>query len=242
MSTPETLTGIFFEPGRTFEALRERPRFLVAALIGIVTFMAFYVVYIERVGYDNLIDAEVSVARKTRPNVTEEQLQQGAEIQKKPLVKMIRMWSPIIVFLVIYAAGAAIYLLGANLMGGSMSYKKALAVWAYSSLPPLLIVMVLNLVLLFVSPPDDDASIAQGLGRGLVRANPAAFVDATAHPVLAAALGSFDLIAFFGLFLAALGLRKVGRMSSGNAWAVVIVLWGLGVLARVVIALAFGRA
>ncbi len=33
MSTAETLTGIFFEPSRTFEALRSRPRFLVAGLI-----------------------------------------------------------------------------------------------------------------------------------------------------------------------------------------------------------------
>jgi hypothetical protein len=242
MSTPATLTGIFFEPGRTFEALRERPRFLVAALIGVVAFMAFYIIYIERVGYDNLIDAETSVARKTRANVTEEQLQQSAEIQKKPFVKIIRTWAPLVVFVIIYAAGAAIYLLGANLMGGSMSYKKALAVWAYSSLPPLLILMVLNIVLLFVSPPDDDASIVQGLGRGLVRANPGAFVDVTAHPVLAAALGSLDLIAFFGLFLAALGLRKVGRLSSGGAWTVVLILWGVGVLVRIVTALAFGRA
>ena len=30
MSTAETLTGIFFEPSRTFVALRARPRFLVA--------------------------------------------------------------------------------------------------------------------------------------------------------------------------------------------------------------------
>src|ERR1051325_2734944 len=33
MSTAETLTGIFFEPSRTFEALRARPRFLVAGVI-----------------------------------------------------------------------------------------------------------------------------------------------------------------------------------------------------------------
>ena len=33
MSTPATLSGIFFEPGRTFEALRRRPRFLVVGLI-----------------------------------------------------------------------------------------------------------------------------------------------------------------------------------------------------------------
>jgi hypothetical protein len=33
MSTAETLSGVFFEPSRTFEALRSRPRFLVAGLI-----------------------------------------------------------------------------------------------------------------------------------------------------------------------------------------------------------------
>src|SRR5690349_17417852 len=33
MSTGETLTGIFFEPSRTFESLRARPRFLVAGII-----------------------------------------------------------------------------------------------------------------------------------------------------------------------------------------------------------------
>ena len=33
MSTPETLTGIFFEPSRVFEALRQRPRFLAAGII-----------------------------------------------------------------------------------------------------------------------------------------------------------------------------------------------------------------
>ena len=36
MSTGETLTGIFFEPSRTFEALRVRPRFLVAGLIVLI--------------------------------------------------------------------------------------------------------------------------------------------------------------------------------------------------------------
>ena len=36
MSTAETLSGIFFEPSRTFEALRARPRFLVASIIVLV--------------------------------------------------------------------------------------------------------------------------------------------------------------------------------------------------------------
>jgi hypothetical protein len=241
MSTPETLSGIFFEPGRTFEALRARPRFLVAGLIAVAAFMAFYVMYVQRVGYDKLIDSEITVARQSNPNMTDEQAAAGAQIQKGPIVKAIRTWSPSIVIAIFFAIGAAIYLLGANLMGGRMSYKQALAVWVYSSLPPTLVTVILNFVLLFVSPPEEAADIAQGAGRGLVRANPGALIDGSAHPVLATALGTLDLIALYGLFLAALGLRKVGLLKKGSAWTVVLTLWGIGVAARIIAALVFGR-
>lgn len=241
MSTPETLTGIFFEPGRTFEALRARPRFLVAALICIIAITGSYALYMTRVGYDNVIDAETSLARKKDPNANEEQLQQGVRIQKMPVVKAIRMTVIVFVMPFFIAALAGIYLLGVNLMGGEIGYKKALAVWAYANLPPILITTVLNIVLLFVSPPDGDADIVRG-ENGLVHANPGILVDATAHPVLSALLSSFDLITFYGLFLTALGLRKLGRLKSGSAWTIVIALWGLVLLVRLFMAVVFGRA
>lgn len=242
MSTPETLANIFFEPGRTFEALRARPRFLVAAALALVAFMAFYLTYVQRVGYDQMVDAEIETARKADPNVNEEQLAAGARIQKGAVVKQIRLWSPFLGFVIIFAAGAGLYLLGTNLMGGSMSYKQALAVWVYSSLPPLLLGTLLNFVLLFIKPPEDAAEIVQGTQRGLVHANLGALVDGTAHPLLATALGAVDLLVFYGLFLAALGLRKVGKLKSGPAWTVVLALWGVRVIATLVIAAVTGRA
>ena len=54
MSTAETLTGIFFEPGSTFEALRARPRFLFAALIITIVVAAFSYLFIQRVGYEEI--------------------------------------------------------------------------------------------------------------------------------------------------------------------------------------------
>jgi hypothetical protein len=242
MSTPETLTGIFFEPGRTFESLRARPRFLVAGLIALAAFMAFYVAYIQRVGYDEIVDSEIAVARKANPDMNEEQAAAGARIQKGTIVKTIRTLSPIIGLAVVFAAGAGIYLLGVNLMGGSVSYKQALAVWVYSTMPPLLLMTLLNMVLLFVSPPDGAEEIAQGSQRGLAHANVGALIDGTAHPVLATALGSLDILTFYGLFLAALGLRKVGKLKSGAAWTIVLALWVVGVLVRLGIAIGFGRA
>jgi hypothetical protein len=242
MSTPETLSGIFFEPGRTFESLRARPRFLVAGLIAVGVFMAFYVTYFQRVGYNEIIDSEIAVARKANPDMKDEQAEAGARIQKGPIVKAIRMASPLIGFAVVFAAGAGLYLLGVSLMGGATSYKQALAVWTYSSMPPLILMTLLNFVLLFLSPPEDAAEIVQGSQRGLVRANVGALIDGSAHPLLATALGSFDILAFYGLFLAALGLRKVGRLKSGSAWTIVLALWGVGVVARLILAMVTGRA
>lgn len=241
MSTPATLSGIFFEPGRTFEALRARPRFLVAALICVIAIAGSYALYVTRVGYDNVVDAEISMARKKDSNANEEQLQQGARIQKMPVVKAIRMGIIFVIMPVIIAVVAALYLLGVNLMGGQIGYKRALAVWAYANLPPIIITVLLNVVLLFASPPDGDADIVRG-ENGLVHANPGVFVDATAHPVLTAFLSSFDLIAFYGMFLAALGLRKLGRIKSGTAWTIVIALWVLVLVIRLIMAALFGRA
>jgi hypothetical protein len=233
MTTPQTLGNIFFEPGRTFEALRERPRFLVAGLLMLVMFMAFYLTYMQRVGYDNIINAEIET-RAQQAEMSDDQKATARAIQTKVFVKAIRYGSPVIGMAIVIAGGAGIYLLGAMLMGKGMNYKQSLAVWTYSSLPPLALSMLTNLVLLMVRPPTDDAEIARGV-NGLVHANPGIVVDGAAHPILATALGSLDLFAFYGLFLATLGLRQVARLSSGSAWAVVLGIWLLGVIVRLVI-------
>jgi hypothetical protein len=55
-------------------------------------------------------------------------------------------------------------------------------------------------------------------------------------------LGSFDVFAFYGLFLAALGLRKVAKMSSGTAWTIVLTIWLVGTIIRFAFAGILGRA
>jgi len=40
--------------------------------------------------------------------------------------------------------------------------------------------------------------------------------------VLVSLLSQFDILRFYGLFLAAIGLRKVAKISSGSAWGIVL--------------------
>ncbi|MFN2499291.1 MAG: YIP1 family protein [Pyrinomonadaceae bacterium] len=230
MSTGQTLTGIFFEPTRVFESLRQRPRFLAAAIVCTIALLAFTTLFFQRVGYERMITEAIESSPRAE-QMTPEQKEQAIRMQTGPVVKAIYYASPIIVIALIVSAGAGLYLLGSMLMGRKLSYKQGLAVWAYSSMPPIVVSMLLNIVLLFLKSPD-DYDIIQASRRGLVKANLGVLVDPKASPALGTLLSSIDLFAFYGLFLAALGLKKVGKMSSGAAWGIVLTIWIIGVIVR----------
>lgn len=237
MSTAQTLTSILFEPGETFKALRVRPRFLIAGIITLLAFTAYYATFVLRVGSDNIARAQI---QSRTPDASPEQIDQALAVQNSTIVKVITYLSFPIVFGIIFAAGAGLYLLGTTLMGKSLSFKQALSVWVYSSYPPTVVFALVNILVLFLKSPDDIDPMA--LNSGVARANPSILVDPKTQPVLATLLGSFDLIAFYGLFLGALGLRTMAKLSSGSAWAIVLGIWFVGMLLRVIMALALGQA
>ncbi len=239
MSTGEALTGIFFEPGRVFEALRERPRFLVAAVISVVFYMAFQITFFQKVGYERVVREAIENSPRAE-QMAPEQKEAAIRMQSGPIFKAIAFASAPLVIAIVFAAGAGLYLLGALLMGKPLGYKQALAVWAYSGLPPTVLAMIVNIILIFLKSPD-DYDIVSASRRGLVKANLSFLSDPKAAPVLYTLLGSFDVFAFYGLFLAALGLRKVGKLSSGGAWGIVLTIYLFGVVLRLALAAFTGQ-
>lgn len=210
MSTPATLTGIFFEPGRTFEALRKRPRFLVAGLILFVLTVGVTALVYQRIDMAQYIRDKME-RNPRNANQPEEQKEMGVKVGKIIGAVGIPAAVPISI-----AAGAALYLLGVMAFGGSISYKKALSVWTYSSFPPAIIGTVIAVLVLFLKAAETIDP------EHLLVTNPGAFMSSESSPVLVAVLSQFDLLRFYGLFLAATGLRKMAKISSGSAWAIVL--------------------
>ena len=236
MSTPATLSGIFLEPGRTFEALRERPRFLVAAVILVVLSVAVAFVIFNKIDYAAFMRDQIRKSPRG-DQMTPEQVETAVGFYTGPVGKVLIYVFPVIGTAVIIAAGAGLYLLGSMLMGGRLRFKQALSVWAYSSFAPALLATVVTVIVVLITPADEIDPAQQG---GLVRAN-LSIIPHGDSKALGALLGSFDLFALYGLYLAALGMRKMGKMSSGSAWTVALGLWLVGVLLRVGWAAAFGR-
>jgi hypothetical protein len=228
MSTPETLTGIFFEPGRVFEALRSRPRFLIAGIILLLLTIGVTVALFQRVDMSEFIRQEMDRSPRNA--------QMGPE-QKEMAVKIGKIVGGVIVPVLVVvgiAAGSAIYLLGVMAFGGTISYKKSLAVWTYSSLPPAVLGTIVALLVLFLKAPDTIDP------KHLLVTNPGAFMNPESSPALTTLLSQFDVLRFYGLFLAAIGLRKVAKISSGSAWTIVIGLWLIWVILSVAKAAIFG--
>lgn len=135
--------------------------------------------------------------------------------------------------------GGLFYWLGSKAFGGSGSYLHNLSVWVYSGLPPTVVGMVANYLVLALKSADDiDIGASQ---RGVLHASPAMFIDGKTMPILSTVLSTFDIFFIWGWVLAAIGLRITNRLSSGSAWAVTIIVALIGVAFRVIGALLSGN-
>lgn len=240
MSEPSSLLSIFFEPGRTFEWLRDKPKFIMAGIVIIVATMAYQMVFLQQMGPDRMrrfmseqLEKNPQIA--SMPAADKEKLIE----QQLSIQKVVGYALPIFV-IIGFLIGTLLYWLGAKAMGGSnFGFLQALSVFVYSSFPPTLIAMLANILILFLKSPD-DIDIATS-SRGLLHANPTMFYEGKETPVLTTLISTLDLFSIWGWILAAIGLSVVARLSKGSAWGVVIIIALIGVTLRVVGALLSGN-
>jgi len=234
MSEVGTLGSIFFEPGATFEDLRRKPRFLIAAFISILLISLSQFAFIQKVGFERIVKERLE-SNSSVQQMPEANRQKLIEQQPSDIAKTISYVVTPIVLLLVFVIGGLIYWLGANAMGGSASFLQGLSVYTYSGFPPIVVSMLANFLVLFLKSADEiEISASQ---NGLVQANPSFFMDGKSAPVLSALAATLDLFSIWGWILAAIGLRIVGKISTSAAWAIVLIVALIGVALRVVGAL-----
>lgn len=229
-----TLVGIFIEPGKTFQSMIKNPKFLIAGVLILLFVSVFQVALTKKIGFKNIVKAEMSA----NPFIQEEQKKEMTEQQSTPVFEYVRYGVIPIVIAISFLIGGLIYWLAGNAMGGSMTFMRGISVWVYASFAPAVISLVANFLVLFLKNVEDiDPSSVQ---KGLIQANPSAFIDGKSMPVLGTLLGSIDLFQIWGLVLAAIGLKVMGSLSTVSAWSIVIILALVGICFKVVGALLSG--
>ncbi|MEO6334621.1 MAG: Yip1 family protein [Pyrinomonadaceae bacterium] len=231
MSEASTLGNIFFEPGNTFEDLRRKPRFVLAMLVICIlsTVYAFGLYY--KIG-DAGVRQWATEQMDKNPAVgslTSEQ-KSDAVNRQMTITKIARYLWPLIIAIILFIGGL-LYWAASKAFGGSGGFLHAVSVFVYSSLPPTVVAMIANfIVLAFKSVDDLDFGASQ---RGVLHASPAMLLDGKAYPVLATVVGTLDLFMIWGWVLAAIGLRITNKISSASAWTIVLIFALIGILFRV---------
>lgn len=232
MSEAGTIAGIFFEPGRTFEDLRRKPRFIIGAIIVALLATAYGFGLYYKVGDEGMrrFTAEQLDKSPQTQGMSREQKEGAIDLQMK-IQNGVRFAIPVFV-IISFLIGGLLYFLGTKAFGGTGGFLHSMSVWIYSSIPPAVLSMIGSFLVMAIKSADDiDIAASQ---RGLLQANPAFLIDGKEHPILATVLGTFDLFAIWGWVLAAIGLRITNRLSSGSAWAIVLILAVIGTLFRIV--------
>lgn len=246
MSTPETLLNIFISPSEVFQNLRRHPRWLAALAISTLLAAIFSNLFIYRLTPERIVNYSIDktlemsmVANNPEAvkNVKESREQTIADT-KNPVLKVAQVAGSFTGAVYLTAFVALIYFLFALAMGGKINFFQALSVAAYAAFPVAVIRNVLGSVVLFLKDPSEIHPI---LGQTtMVQDNLGFLLNPGQTPVLYVLVASFSLLAFYGLFLSATGLKNAGeRVSSTTAWAASIFIYCIAVFFGLVMALVF---
>jgi hypothetical protein len=223
------LTGVFFEPGKTFADIAERPRWLVPLLLVIVAGVAFYFLYGQHVGWERFLRHQMETSARMQQSM--ERL--PADQRDRYIAMQVKFmgigyyFGTIVMVPLMYLISAAIVLgIASGMMSAGVKFKQVFAIVCYAGLPGIL-KHGLAIVVMFLKSPD-EFNLVNPLAF-----NPGAFMDPISTPkFLYTVAMSLDLFTIWGILLTAVGLKAAAgkRLSFGGALFAVVLPWAVLVL------------
>src|SRR5450631_2289255 len=218
------LGGVFFEPGKVFADLAEKPRWVVPVVIAIVIGLIFVYSLSSRVGWDQTIrtamannprTADLTVAQK------EEAIRRGAQFAGGIAWVGAVIGPP---FFILVIAGVLTGLFNA-LLGTELKFAQVFSIAAYALLVRG-IYSLLIILILYLKPPEDFD----------IRFNPfsiGGYLNRQETPkFLMGSLTSIDVFSIWTVILLAIGISVAAkRLSFTKALTAIAIPWLIMVLA-----------
>lgn len=227
MSEGSRLLGVFFEPGKTFADIAERPRWLVPLLIGILSAVLLIYLFNRHVGWESSLERAMDNNRFVQ-QLTPEQRQTAFDRQLR-LLPVFSYLGAILGFPItlLLAAGLATVIIR-GLLGTPIRFVQAFAAMAYAFLPRV-IYAGLSISVMFLKTPDEFDL------QNAFASNPGAFMDPQkSSRFLYTVASQLDVFSIWVILLVAVGLKAAGgkRLSFGGALFAVVLPWAVYVLIR----------
>jgi len=225
------LVGVWFSPGATFTEIGRAPRILLPVLlVMILTSLASYIVT-NRIGYEKMVrrQIEAMAAKGFIPqDKVEEIVNQSVTGPAATRGKIQGMVTPPLAALVIMLITAGLLKLFTLIVGAETTFKRLLAVTAYTSLALGLIKIVLTVLVFYIKDPDEIDMfnpIGSNLGAILV------LTGAGLSKYLTALASWIDIFVIWQIALLSIGTAAVSKKMKTSTVAVFIsILFALAAL------------
>jgi hypothetical protein len=243
LSPADRITGVFYEPDRVFKNLRHYPRWLAAFLVLVVFSLTYQIAFTQRLTPEKIAgetaDRIIEGGWLQNSNISPEEFKRmRIEEAKAPVSRITGALSFVGWTFIFMLVLAGLYMLGVLAFGGRINFWQSLSVATYGSLPPVVILTILNLILLYTKAPEDIDSIRGA--RGLARADLGLLFSPETHPTLFV-IGSFiGIFSLYGWWITVSGLHNTAtKLSKASAWTIALLLWLLGLVIAIVLSSIF---
>lgn len=222
------LTGVLFEPGKTFEDVAQRPVFWTPLILVILSGLVFSYMLGQHIGWDRVVQQQMEMSPKQAQRMAQapaDQQESARQMQLKfaPITKYVgAIVGPPLLYLIF---GAILFGI-VRAMSAAVKFKQVFAIMCWAALPSV-IQTVLKIVVMLLKKPD-EFNILNPLAF-----NPAAFMDyASSSKFLYVIAMSLDVFTIWGLILTAIGLKAAAgkTLSTGGAAFAVVLVWAIPVL------------
>ena len=218
------LIGVIVSPGKTFRAICERPTWLVAFLVVVLSPVIPTIIAMPKMDWEGITRAQLE---RMDVQLPQDQLEQRIEMTEKI--------GPFFAYLapVFFAIGLLLFALvfwGAfTLAGGELGFKRSLAVVSHGMVPVVVSTILSIPIILGIDKIGADVA-EQG---SYLKSNLAAFAPEGANAVVLNLLSHLDVFSIWTLVLLIIGFAWCAKVKQSTSAITVILLWlvyiGIGV-------------
>jgi hypothetical protein len=220
------ITGVFFDPKKTFQDIAQRPSWIVPLVLIMIAALAVSMTMAQRIGWERIVRHGMESSSRAQ-QMTPEQREQGVAMGVK--IASIMGYVGIVFVPLVYVIMAGVLLgVASGIFSAGIRFKQVFAVVCYASLTGL-ISSILTIVVLYLKNPD-EVNV-----QNMLVFNPGAFMDpGTSSKFLYSLATSLDLFSFWTILLMAVGLKAAAgkKLTFGGAVFAVVLPWAVYVLGK----------
>lgn len=223
LSEPARIINTFVAPTKTMADIRRNASWWAPLVIMAIFSVIFTFSVDKKIGFEQVVQNEIAKNAKAQERIDKlppDQKENVIQLQTK-ISKVFGYAAPVVIILIGLVVGAVLMATFNFGLGAEVKFMQSVAIVMYSWLISI-VSTVLAVITMFAGSDPEGFQI-----RNPVATNPAYFMNPTGNKFLYGVASMFDVIAFWIIFLMAVGFSQNSKVKKSTAFFVILAWYAL---------------